>query len=370
MRWFPADWSSPEHCRSLWIGSSWVDMDMSKLFIRPQRIEISSPARLAASKLLTSHLSLMATKDGSLGLGPDGVLSEPRGANEIEVQLVFEQSGWEWFLCAFFLRIIDFTWFYHFWWGLWKMLASVVFIVICDGCDWPTSFWRTAHALGYNLYIYIYFCHHAGGLIQKLCQMSIVQNSGCLFFMYGVILPNDIGLEKNSALRKIPIPLDHFPGDHNNLLTNAQISMLRKSNTFGVDYFISKGGQATFEWPLKDVSSVGVECIRRLGMSCFTFKLQLGDRGVMETSLHDTALPAITIFQWKLESFQNHPFIFKGPRLIFHWTCQPRRPIIDRMESLCWMHCLWTIGAFRVHPKVSAGVALWAADWLVADGNI
>eukprot|EP00434_Breviolum_minutum_P020058 symbB.v1.2.017694.t1/scaffold1385.1/size122333/3 len=28
--------------------------------------------------------------------------------------------------------------------------------------------------------------------------------------------------------------------------------MLRKSNTFGVDYFISKGGQATFEWPLKD----------------------------------------------------------------------------------------------------------------------
>ena len=102
---------------------------------------------------------------------------------------------------------------------------------------------------------------------------------------------------------------------------------------------------------------VGVECIRRLGMSCFTFKLQLGDRGVMEASLHDTALPA-TIFQWKLESLQNHPCIFKGPRLIFHWTCQPRRPIIDRMESLCWMHCLWTIGAFRVHPKVSAGVAL------------
>ena len=136
--------------------------------------------------------------------------------------------------------------------------------------------------------------------------------------MYGVILPNYIRA-KISALRKIPINPIIFQGITTFVLTNAQISMLRKSNTFGVDYFISKGGQATFEWPLKDVSSVGVECIRsRMGMSCFTFKLQLGDRGVMEASLHDTALPAITIFQWKLESLQNHPFIFKGPRLIFH----------------------------------------------------
>lgn len=206
-----------------------------------------------------------------------------------------------------------------------------------------------------------FFCHHAGCLIQHLCQMSIVQNSGGFFVMYGVILPNYIGLKIAPSERSL-LTRSFSRGF---FLTNAQISMLRKSNTLGVDYFISKGGQATFEWPLKDVSSVRVECIRRLGMSCFTFKLQLGDRGVMEASLHDnnnilhdTALPAITIFQWKLESLQNHPFIFKGPRLIFHWTCQPRRPIIDRMESLCWMHCLWTIGAFRVHPKVSAGVAL------------
>lgn len=169
-----------------------------------------------------------------------------------------------------------------------------------------------------------FFCHHAGCLIQHLCQMSIVQNSGG-FFCNVRGYTTQLYRAKNSALRKIPINPIIFQGITTFFLTNAQISMLRKSNTLGVDYFISKGGQATFEWPLKDVSSVRVECIRRLGMSCFTFKLQLGDRGVMEASLHDnnnilhdTALPAITIFQWKLESLQNHPFIFKGPRLIFH----------------------------------------------------
>lgn len=239
------------------------------------------------------------------------------------------------------------------------MLASVVFIVICDGCDWPTSFCRTAHALGCKLFLSPRRVPHPTSLPNEHCSKL------WRFFCNVRGYTTQLYRAKNSALRKIPINPIIFQGITTFFLTNAQISMLRKSNTLGVDYFISKGGQATFEWPLKDVSSVRVECIRRLGMSCFTFKLQLGDRGVMEASLHDnnnilhdTALPAITIFQWKLESLQNHPFIFKGPRLIFHWTCQPRRPIIDRMESLCWMHCLWTIGAFRVHPKVSAGVAL------------
>lgn len=70
--------------------------------------------------------------------------------------------------------------------------------------------------------------------------------------MYGVILPNDIGLEKNTPSERSLLTRSFSRGSQHFFWTNAQISMLRKSNTFGVDYFISKGGQATFEWPLKD----------------------------------------------------------------------------------------------------------------------
>lgn len=66
-----ADWSSPEHCRSLWIGSSWVDMDMSKLFIRPHGLRYQ-PRK--AGCFQTAHEP--PVPDGYerriLGLGPDG----------------------------------------------------------------------------------------------------------------------------------------------------------------------------------------------------------------------------------------------------------------------------------------------------------
>lgn len=221
------------------------------------------------------------------------------------------------------------------------MLASVVFIVICDGCDWPTSFCRTAHALGCKLFLSPRRVPHPTSLPNEHCSKL------WRFFCNVRGYTTQLYRAKNSALRKIPINPIIFQGITTFFLTNAQISMLRKSNTLGVDYFISKGGQATFEWPLKDVSSVRVECIRRLGMSCFTFKLQLGDRGVMEASLHDnnnilhdTALPAITISG----KSPKPSFHFQGSQAYFplnlpttaphHW--QDGKPVLDALPVDDW----------------------------------